>query len=328
MSPWILVIDDDPWTREALVAILRRAGYRVTTAASFTPELIADADSPSYQVAVVDFHLPSLNGLEVARRLKELQPECRIVMISSEPPEFADSQRPDGAGGPLPGQAFLQGRHSRGHRPTLPHHGRLIQALFHADLPAARLTDWVLNFVRREGLFQPGDRVLVAVSGGPDSVALLHLLAGWRQELGLELGVGHFDHSLRGRESAEDAAFVAELAEKAGLPFHPGRGDVKELARLEKLSVQMAARRLRLDFLQETCRTHGYQQAGPGPHRRRPGGTLLPPVAPGRRPRRLEGHVARHPGRHGAAPVGGGQGAPAGLAGAAGPSLIAGTPAT
>ncbi len=90
MSCWILVIDDDPWTREALVAILRRAGYQVTTAAGFDPELAGASDSPSYQVAVVDFHLPSLNGLEVARRLKELQPECRVIMISSELPDLPD----------------------------------------------------------------------------------------------------------------------------------------------------------------------------------------------------------------------------------------------
>jgi DNA-binding response OmpR family regulator len=90
MSPWILVIDDDPWTREALVAILRRAGYQVTTAAGFDPELAGASDSPGYQVAVVDFHLPSLNGLEVARRLKELQPDCRVVMISSELPDLPD----------------------------------------------------------------------------------------------------------------------------------------------------------------------------------------------------------------------------------------------
>jgi len=140
----------------------------------------------------------------------------------------------------------------------LSHHGRLIQALFDADLPAARLTDWVLDFVRREEMFRPGDRVLVAVSGGPDSVALLHLLAGWRQVLGLELGVGHFDHGLRGRESTEDAVFVAELAQELHLPYHQGRGDVKELARTHRLSRQMAARRLRLDFLQDTCRSQGY----------------------------------------------------------------------
>ena len=90
LRPWILVIDDDPWTREALGAILRRAGYRVTTAAMFDPELAGGEEPRSCQVAVVDYHLPSLNGLEVARRLKELQPDCRIVMISSEPPELAD----------------------------------------------------------------------------------------------------------------------------------------------------------------------------------------------------------------------------------------------
>ncbi|MCX5892610.1 MAG: hypothetical protein NTW80_06500, partial [Deltaproteobacteria bacterium] len=92
------------------------------------------------------------------------------------------------------------------------HPGRLIQPLFQAD--PARLPDWVLTFMRREELFHPGDRVLMAVSGGPDSVALLHLLAGWRRELGLELAVGHFDHGLRGRESEADAAFVADLADQ------------------------------------------------------------------------------------------------------------------
>ncbi len=89
------MIDDDPWTREALVAILHKAGYRVCAAAGFDPELAGAADSPSYQVAVVDFHLPILNGLEVARRLKELQPECRVVMISSEPPDLIDIDGPD-----------------------------------------------------------------------------------------------------------------------------------------------------------------------------------------------------------------------------------------
>jgi len=146
----------------------------------------------------------------------------------------------------------------------LSHHGRLIQALFAADLPAARLTEWVLDSVRRRKMFRPGDRVLVAVSGGPDSVALLHLLAGWRQELGLELGVGHFDHGLRGRESAEDAAFVAKLAQELHLPHHQGRGDVKELARTHRLSRQMAARQLRLDFLRETCRSQGYDKLALG----------------------------------------------------------------
>ena len=91
MSPWILVIDDDPWTREALVAILRRAGYQVTTLERFEPELAAGNFSQRYQVAVLDYHLPHLNGLEVARRLRQFQPDCRIVMISSELPGLLEA---------------------------------------------------------------------------------------------------------------------------------------------------------------------------------------------------------------------------------------------
>ncbi len=88
-SPWILVIDDDRWTREALVSILRRAGYQVTTLESFDRDLTADRFPERYRVAVLDYHLPHLNGLEVARRLKQFQPDCRIVMISSELPNLA-----------------------------------------------------------------------------------------------------------------------------------------------------------------------------------------------------------------------------------------------
>ncbi len=84
------MIDDDRWTREALVAILRRAGYQVTTLESFDRELNAGHFPERYQVAVVDYHLPYLNGLEVARRLKQFQPDCRIVMISSELPNLPE----------------------------------------------------------------------------------------------------------------------------------------------------------------------------------------------------------------------------------------------
>lgn len=128
-----------------------------------------------------------------------------------------------------------------------------------ADLPR-----WVGRHLRQENLCAPGDRVLVAVSGGPDSVALLHLLHRLQPEMPLNLGVAHFDHGLRGRESREEAGFVAALAQNLSLPFHPGEGDTRELARREKISLQMAARRLRLQFLKDTCRSHGYQRLALG----------------------------------------------------------------
>jgi CheY-like chemotaxis protein len=83
-KPWILVIDDDPGTREALVDILERAGYGVTSLEG--GDLSAAPGGRPFLVAVVDYHLPEASGLEVARRLKALQPDCRIVLISSEPP--------------------------------------------------------------------------------------------------------------------------------------------------------------------------------------------------------------------------------------------------
>jgi tRNA(Ile)-lysidine synthase len=112
--------------------------------------------------------------------------------------------------------------------------------------------------VEAQSLFRPGERVLVAVSGGPDSVALLHLLVRLGPAWDLALGVAHFDHGLRGEASREEARFVGKLAASLGLPFHPGQGQVGEWAKAHKLSLQMAARELRLGFLQGLRREHGY----------------------------------------------------------------------
>lgn len=91
MNLRILVIDDDPGTREALVAILDRAGYRITSLAGSDAEIEAACRSRGYLMAVVDYHLPHHNGLEVARRLKESMPDCRILLISSELPLFQEA---------------------------------------------------------------------------------------------------------------------------------------------------------------------------------------------------------------------------------------------
>ena len=95
-------------------------------------------------------------------------------------------------------------------------------------------------------ILSPGDRVLVAVSGGPDSVALLHVLYDLREEMELRLEVAHLQHGIRGAEAQEDAQFMAKLAAKLGLPFHlkevnlrqiksaAGKGNLEALARAER----------------------------------------------------------------------------------------------
>lgn len=99
---------------------------------------------------------------------------------------------------------------------------------------------------QRHGLVSFGDRVLVAVSGGPDSVALLHLLYELKDEFDLHLEVAHLQHGIRGEEAKEDAELVAAMAEKLKLPFHlkeidlprmksdAGKGNLEALARAER----------------------------------------------------------------------------------------------
>lgn len=133
----------------------------------------------------------------------------------------------------------------------------LIQPLFEPADPGLFLPA-VRRFVLGEELFETGSRVLVAVSGGPDSVALLQALTRIGPDWNLRLGVAHFNHGLRGEESRKDSEFVAELARGLDLPFHAGEGDVRGLAKAKRVSLQMAARQARLDFLESVRRGHRY----------------------------------------------------------------------
>lgn len=107
----------------------------------------------------------------------------------------------------------------------------------------------VLSFVRRHNLIPSGETVVVGVSGGADSVCLLHLLAKWQQKLGIKLNVAHLDHQLRGAESEEDAQYVIRLAGSLDVPVTIGRRDVNDYRDERNCSLEEAARELRYDFL-------------------------------------------------------------------------------
>jgi tRNA(Ile)-lysidine synthase len=101
-------------------------------------------------------------------------------------------------------------------------------------------------------MFAPGQRVGVAVSGGADSVCLLHVLVELAPRWDLQLSVLHLDHQLRGAESAADAEFVRQLAASLGLELHLRRADVKAMATADNL--EQAARRARREFFLEFLR--------------------------------------------------------------------------
>ncbi len=113
------------------------------------------------------------------------------------------------------------------------------------------MRDKVLHYIRDRKLFQAGNRVAVAVSGGADSVALLRVLLELCGEVGIVPVVAHFNHQLRGEESDADEQFVAELARQHDLPFFAGRADVREHATAKKLSLEHAARDLRYRWLHD-----------------------------------------------------------------------------
>jgi len=108
--------------------------------------------------------------------------------------------------------------------------------------------------IQAHRLLRRRQSILVAVSGGLDSMTLLHVLRQLAAKNGWQLSVAHFNHQLRGADSDDDEQFVGETAANLKLDFISGRADVGALARKGKISVEMAARNLRHDFLARTAK--------------------------------------------------------------------------
>lgn len=98
-----------------------------------------------------------------------------------------------------------------------------------------------------------GSRILCAVSGGADSMCLLHMLMEEKDRLGIEVAVAHFEHGLRGQESLRDAEFVLNYCKDKGIECVLEHGDVKAFAKEKGFSIEEAARELRYAFLQRAA---------------------------------------------------------------------------
>ena len=112
----------------------------------------------------------------------------------------------------------------------------------------------VVAVVRRRRLFQAGSRILVAVSGGSDSVALLHLLHDLKPDWRLDLSVIHVNYGLRGKESDEDGEFVQRLCRRLTVPFIMKRVDLsRDTERHPQRSLQARARDIRYRIMREVA---------------------------------------------------------------------------
>lgn len=129
-----------------------------------------------------------------------------------------------------------------------------------------RLNEKVWPFIERHQLIRSHSKVLVAVSGGADSLLLLHYMAFLSEKLALKLHVVTVDHQLRGEESRRDALFVQSLCAKLQIPCTIKRVNVKDRMRQEQESTQIAARKLRYEIWQEMMQKDGYHYLALGHH--------------------------------------------------------------
>ncbi len=111
----------------------------------------------------------------------------------------------------------------------------------------------VETFCREHRLFDYGDTILVACSGGPDSLALLHILLALQEKYTLHLHVAHLDHMFRGEASKADAVFVQEFCKVRALPCTVRAVDVPDYARRRVMSDEAAAREVRYAFLRDVA---------------------------------------------------------------------------
>jgi len=120
------------------------------------------------------------------------------------------------------------------------------------------------SFMKTHRMVQRGESIVVGISGGPDSVALLYSLWELSTDLSLKLIVAHLNHSTRGKDSMGDARFVRNVADQLGLDCYSEEKNVREIQRQLKGSFQEVARQVRQEFFDEVCAKTGAQKVALG----------------------------------------------------------------
>lgn len=120
-----------------------------------------------------------------------------------------------------------------------------------------------LTFIKKEKLFSPSQKILLAISGGVDSVVMCELF----HRSGFKFSIAHCNFNLRGKESDADEIFVKKLAVKYKATFHLDKFETKNYARKKSISLQMAARELRYSFFESIRKKTGYDYIATAHHK-------------------------------------------------------------
>ena len=116
----------------------------------------------------------------------------------------------------------------------------------------------VKEFIIENSLINKDDKVLVALSGGPDSVCLLHCLYSLKEDFNIKIGAAHVNHMLRGQDSLEDKEYSRKLCESLDIDFYSKEIDINKIAKNKGISIEMAGREARYNFFEEIRKTYNY----------------------------------------------------------------------
>ena len=116
----------------------------------------------------------------------------------------------------------------------------------------------VMSYIKDNNLIKSGDKVLVALSGGPDSVCLLNILYNLKAELNIEVGAAHLNHLLRDKDAFEDEEYVKTLCKSLDIPCFVKRVDINKYSKDKKMSSEMAGRDARYNFFDDIVKDEGY----------------------------------------------------------------------
>lgn len=128
------------------------------------------------------------------------------------------------------------------------------------------ISEQVIKTIQKYNMLTAGEHVVAGVSGGADSVCLLHLLCALKEKWRLRLTVAHLDHMLRGEQSRQEAAFVREIADRLDIPCVIEQRDVRACKEQKGLSLQEAAREVRYGFFMDVLRQQHAHKIALGHH--------------------------------------------------------------
>lgn len=151
------------------------------------------------------------------------------------------------------------------------------------------MLDKILEYIKKYNMVEPGDKIVVGVSGGADSLVLLHVLNEISPVFSLKLAVAHVHHGLRGKDADRDADFVEKICRDWQIPFYLKKVDVRELAYNWGISEEEAGRKVRYEFFDQVLRDIKGQKIALAHHRDDQAETILYHLIRGTGPKGLQG---------------------------------------